>query len=246
MTLNNRHTTMPQRIGLLLRMEWGTQGRNTLYALLALLLALIGIAEIYHQLNSPLSGSYTAITHGPTLFGITFLSTMFYTFGVVQKRINHSDTLTYTTLPALAYEKFLVILIEGLLAMLAAIIVNQVAYSLEILLHPYILETYIDNEQLRYEWISPILKNSSWDEAFVLFNGIGIGIFYAISIQKKVMSIVGFLLTLAAEAILTGTILNHLNRIPENMGDIVSIIYAFIGLGFLIYAFINLKKRQLK
>lgn len=250
-TTQNQHKTAPSflgRIGLLLRMEWCTQGRNTLFFLLALLGALVGLTMLLHigdELN-PLSVKDR--THFD-LWPLTLVCVAFYVFRIVQGRVNKSDTVTYTLIPASATAKFVVILIEGILALLVAAVVNQIAYTIEVLLYPAVLEAsyyapYIWQTSAGYGWFSSGFLDLYWPGAVILFNVLSAGIYFAVSIRKLTMATVAFLLTMGGETILFGILTSNLNLYGEDL--FTALFFGSIGLCLFVLSFINLQRRQLK
>lgn len=241
---NNRtHTTPLQRIALLLRMEWGTNGRNTLLFLLAMLGVLVAFTLLIH-LKDNLGVPITSANHG-FLWMLTFCSMAFYVFRIVQARVNNSDTVSYPILPATATEKFIVILIEGVLALMAAVVVNQLAYTIEVLLYPQILGTsssfLVDHRTASgYEWLAldPFFVNRAITIGSLGF--IAMGIFFAVRMKKLVSATVGLLLTFGLQTIAV------VNIAPLSIHQpLTEIITGSIGLVFLVLSFITLQRRQL-
>ncbi|PVZ09309.1 hypothetical protein [Porphyromonas loveana] len=241
---NNRtHTTPLQRIALLLRMEWGTNGRNTLLFLLAMLGVLVAITLLIHLQDS--FGVSTTSANHVFLWMLTFGSMAFYVFRIVQARVNNSDTVSYPILPATATEKFIVILIEGVLALMAAIVVNQLAYTIEVLLYPGILETsssflVVHRTASGYEWLAldPFFVNRAVTIGFLGF--IAMGIFFAVRMKKLISATVGVLLTFGLQTIAIVNIAPLAIHLP-----LTEVITGCVGLVFFVLSFITLQRRQL-
>ena len=241
---NNRtHTTPLQRIALLLRMEWGTNGRNTLLFLLAMLGVLVAFTLLMH-LGDNIGIPIMSANHG-LLWMLTFGSMAFYVFRIVQARVNNSDTVSYPILPATATEKFIVILIEGALALMAAVIINQIAYTIEVLLYPRILETSSSSlahhrTTSGYQWLvlDPFFVNRAVTIGCLGF--IAMGIFFAVRMKKLVSATVGALLTFGLQTIAIVNIAPLAIHLPLS-----EVITGCVGLVFFVLSFITLQRRQL-
>lgn len=134
--VNSAPTTALQRIGLLLRMEWSTQ-RNSILAitgtlsLIALAISLLVSFNATHPIGDEgVFGSLFAF------FSISSITVSLYTFLTVQRRVNHSNTIAYTLIPASTTEKFIALTILFLIPLVWMLLLMGIAVLLLALFNP--------------------------------------------------------------------------------------------------------------
>ncbi len=134
--VNSAPTTALQRIGLLLRMEWSTQ-RNSILAitgtlsLIALAISLLVSFNSTHPIDEEeVYGSLFAF------FSISSITVSLYTFLTVQRRVNHSNTIAYTLIPASTTEKFIALAILFLIPLVWMLLLMGIAILLLALFNP--------------------------------------------------------------------------------------------------------------
>ncbi len=134
--VNSAPTTALQRIGLLLRMEWSTQ-RNSILAitgtlsLIALAISLLVSFNSTHPIDE--EGVYGSLF---AFFSISSITVSLYTFLTVQRRVNHSNTIAYTLIPASTTEKFIALAILFLIPLVWMLLLMGIAILLLALFNP--------------------------------------------------------------------------------------------------------------
>ncbi len=134
--VNSAPTTALQRIGLLLRMEWSTQ-RNSILAitgtlsLIALAISLLVSFNSTHPIDE--EGVYGSLF---AFFSISSITVSLYTFLTVQRRVNHSNTIAYTLIPASTTEKFIALTILFLIPLVWMLLLMGIAILLLALFNP--------------------------------------------------------------------------------------------------------------
>ena len=134
--VNSAPTTALQRIGLLLRMEWSTQ-RNSILAitgtlsLIALAISLLVSFNATHPIGD--EGVFVSLF---AFFSICSITVSLYTFLSVQRRVNHSNTIAYTLIPASTAEKFITLTILFLLPLVWMVLLMGIAVLLLALFNP--------------------------------------------------------------------------------------------------------------
>lgn len=135
-----------QRIGHLLRMEWCIQRKSFILQTGLLILLFAGLKEFffYTTYNQAYSHAYT------TTYGLLSLIYFFYCFRLIQHRVNKSDTISYSLIPASAIEKYVSLIIITLFVGLVTYLANQVVYTIGFVLHP---DRITDNSSFMFKFI---------------------------------------------------------------------------------------------
>ncbi len=251
--------TMSRRIKLLLQMEWSVSKRNLIVSMGSILAALLTFT-ILTQTNTHIVSDYPFRYSYMIGIGssITYLAMAFMLFWITHQRINNSNTITYTQLPSTTLDKLIVILIEGLVLFAATILINQLVYSIEVLLYPSILDIskqHLYEKSLQigntgYQVLVPFMPNSFTTIAVMLFF-LALALFCTIRFRRFATALFVFifcflLLILGIDDLGMSTFLMYSESNIDLMDKIFTGLIYLTDFALIVASYLVLQKRQIK
>ncbi len=258
-----------QRIGLLLGMEWAAQKRNILLLSGIMLLVSITLTELILAKGGSREGGFALLIFFTGLF---FFALSTFVFWMGHKRFNHSDTITYTQVPASSAEKFTTLLIEYALVVPWTLILALLYFAIEFLLHPYLRETWTVISEIHWQ-ISDDLDGGIYLRNVMLIvqlTSIAVTIGIAALVTMRFRNFVPALFAYIGISTLVGVgsssiwitrmlrglneLSRHSNVSEEQVKEIflldipwegMIIFYSSVSIAFLAFGYYSLKKRQL-
>lgn len=231
--VNSKPTNTWQRMGLLFRLEWGTQKKNILavtgtLAIVAFAIAIMINSNSIDTLNkNDLKGFLFSLG---CLF---FATTGIYTYIAIQKQINSSKVITYTLIPASTREKFIVIALSFLFPIVWTILLLGVATLFLGILIPSTwaavkdlwidistINIYVQDAEIE-EMIKKLIKYFTISYIISGFTGWALGLWCSISIKsttKSILAVIGInaLISFVSSLLILPQIVSRFVYIQQN------------------------------
>ncbi len=137
------------RLGLLLKMEWFANRRPVLFFSLLFTAAVFAVQTFFVFL----SGRLTSFFPNPLVtYSVFSIALSLYAFLLINRRMNRSDTVAHTILPATAWEKFIIFLLIYFFFTLLIWACNQLCYTMS-----YTLSATVTVREVApaYLWYNP-------------------------------------------------------------------------------------------